>query len=289
MTLLFKIMRYSFLILIMVLLCFVSCFNFRTSNSSTLKKIKKVNVKAQFYQDTFNDTKLNYLKAGNDESCCVVFIHGAPGANDAFIDYIKDTQLLKKSTLIAIDRPGYGYSSREKKHYTIQEQSDIIGQWIKKMKLKHEKIILVGHSYGGAMVAKLAMDYNQYIHSSIQISGAVDPNNEKIFWFSKLGNTKLIYRIESKTLKVTTNEKMNHANELLSSVNHWDSITKPYTVIHGNDDDLVPYINATYSMNKLNKNISKLITVNHGGHLLIWDEYNLIKKEIIHQIELGDK
>lgn len=281
-----KIMKYSFLVLIISLVCLVSCFNFRTSNSSTLKKLKKDKINAIFIQDTFNHIKLNYLKAGENKSCCIVFIHGAPGANDAFINYMKDSQLLKKSTLIAIDRPGYGYSSREKKYYTIKEQSIVIGSLIKKLSLNYDKIVLVGHSYGASMVAKLAMDYNQYISSSIQISGAVDPNNEKIFWFSKLGNSKLIYRIESKTLKVTTNEKMNHAKELLADVNNWDSITKPYIVIHGNKDELVPYVNATYSISKLNKNNSKLITVNDGGHLLIWDQYDLIKSEIIKLIEI---
>lgn len=279
-------MKYSFLAMILALISLVSCFNFRTSNSSTLKKLKRANVNAQFYQDTFSNIKLNYLKVGENTSCCILFIHGAPGANDAFADYMKDTQLINKSTLVALDRPGYGYSSREKNYYTIQEQSNAIGLLIKKLKMNYSKIILVGHSYGASMVAKLAMDYNHQINSSIQISGAVDPNNEKIFWFSKLGNTKLIYRIESKTLKVTTNEKMNHAKELLEYVNCWDSITKPYTVIHGNKDDLVPYINATYSMNKLNKKISKLMTVEKGGHLLIWDEFNLIKKEILAHIEM---
>lgn len=281
MKLFLKIMKYSFITLFLILVSLVSCFNFRTSNSSTLKKLKKEKVNAEFYQDTFSEVKLNYLVAGNKKSSCILFIHGAPGANDAFIDYMKDTQLLRNSTLIAIDRPGYGYSSRDKKYYTIKEQSIVIGNLIKKLSLEYEKIVLVGHSYGASMVAKLAMDYNQYISSSIQISGAVDPNNEKIFWFSKLGNSKLIYRIESKTLKVTTNEKMNHAKELLADVNNWDSITKPYIVIHGNKDELVPYINATYSISKLNKNNSKLITVNDGGHLLIWDQYDLIKREIL--------
>lgn len=273
--------KYGFILLILLFICFSSCYNFRTSNASTIKAMKKKGVLAEFIKDSFNGVVLNCLKTGSQNENCVLFIHGAPGANDAFKEFMSDSILLSLATLIAIDRPGYGYSSREKSYYSIEDQSKSIGHLIKELKSKYKKLLIVGHSYGATLVAKLCMENNSYIDAAMQISGAVDPNNERIFWFSKLANSPLVYWTLSRTLKVATNEKMNHVRDIQLYLKEWDSIQMPYTVIHGDKDNLVPYINFTYSKNKLVNTDVKMITVQDGGHLLIWKDFNLVRDEIV--------
>jgi pimeloyl-ACP methyl ester carboxylesterase len=280
----FRTLKYGSVLLVVCLVCFTSCFNFRTSNKKTLEKIQKNGVQGSFQSDVFAGLSINYLTTGTNTSNCIVFVHGSPGANDAFIDYMQDSALLKYATLIAIDRPGYGYSDRKKSYYTIQEQSDAIGEMIRALKVKYEKLIVIGHSYGATMVAKLAMDYDTLIDASIQISGAVDPSNEKIFWFSKLANSSLVYWSLSKTLQVATQEKMNHVKDIESSMMKWGKITHPYTVIHGDKDGLVPYANFDYTKNKLDSKSPRLVSVKDGGHLLIWDHYKLVRDEILHAL-----
>ncbi|MEZ4804500.1 MAG: alpha/beta hydrolase [Bacteroidia bacterium] len=277
----FRTFKYGGLLLLLSLVCFTSCFNFRTSNKKTLDKLQKNGVNGRFKSKKFAGLSINYLTTGTNLSNCVVFVHGSPGANDAFIDYMQDSTLLNNATLVSIDRPGYGYSDRKKSYYTIQEQSDAIGELLKRLKENYGKLIVVGHSYGATMVAKLAMDCDSLIDASIQISGAVDPANEKIFWFSRLANSPLVYWSLSKTLKVTTKEKMNHVKDIKSSLMQWAKIMHPYTIIHGDEDGLVPYANFNYTKNKLESKNPKLISVKDGGHLLIWDHYNLVRDEIL--------
>lgn len=63
--------------------------------------------------------------------------------------------LLKNDfTLWLIDLPGFGRSGQPKKNFTVSDYAEIIGEFIKKNKIK--KPVLLGHSLGGRVAIKLA-------------------------------------------------------------------------------------------------------------------------------------
>jgi pimeloyl-ACP methyl ester carboxylesterase len=79
----------------------------------------------------------------------VLLIHGLPGTAD---DFDKITPLLAGHRTIAIDRPGFGYSTGGYVPFDRQLQAirELLG------KLHMVRPILVGHSYGGAIALAFA-------------------------------------------------------------------------------------------------------------------------------------
>jgi pimeloyl-ACP methyl ester carboxylesterase len=74
----------------------------------------------------------------------VLLIHGLPGTAEDF-DLV--TRLLPGRRTVAIDRPGYGFSSGG--YFPFSRQLQAVQEIIERLHLGHP--ILVGHSYGGAI------------------------------------------------------------------------------------------------------------------------------------------
>ncbi|MGA7704623.1 MAG: alpha/beta hydrolase [Solirubrobacteraceae bacterium] len=86
--------------------------------------------------------KLRYLERPGREPA-VLLIHGLPGTAEDFEDV---TPLIGRRT-IAIDRPGYGFSTGG--YFPFSRQLQAVHETIEKLHLGHP--ILVGHSYGGTI------------------------------------------------------------------------------------------------------------------------------------------
>jgi pimeloyl-ACP methyl ester carboxylesterase len=86
--------------------------------------------------------KLRYLERPGSEPA-VLLIHGLPGTAEDFEDV---TPLIGHRT-IAIDRPGYGFSTGG--YFPFSRQIQAVHEVIEKLHLGHP--ILVGHSYGGSI------------------------------------------------------------------------------------------------------------------------------------------
>jgi pimeloyl-ACP methyl ester carboxylesterase len=87
--------------------------------------------------------KLRYLERPGAEPA-ILLIHGLPGTADDFEDV---TPLIAGHRTIAIDRPGFGFSTGG--YFSFDRQLQAVGETIEKLHL--ERPILVGHSYGGSI------------------------------------------------------------------------------------------------------------------------------------------
>lgn len=104
----------------------------------------------------------------------VVMIHGHPGT---YLDWAYVQQKLAGRRTIAIDRPGYGYSSGE--YVDFNDQVTAIHALTKKLKL--EKPVIAGHSYGGTLAIAYAQKYPRETKAIVPVDPGVDPNGEKPF------------------------------------------------------------------------------------------------------------
>ncbi len=95
----------------------------------------------------------------------VLLIHGLPGTAE---DFDKVTALLPGRRTIAIDRPGFGYSSGGYVPFQRQLQTieALMGQ------LHVSEPIIVGHSYGGAIALALAERHASTIHGLVLVDAA---------------------------------------------------------------------------------------------------------------------
>jgi pimeloyl-ACP methyl ester carboxylesterase len=95
----------------------------------------------------------------------VVLIHGLPGTAQDWEDV---TPLLVGHRTIAIDRPGFGYSTGG--YVPFDRQLEVIHELL--MRLNVEKPILVGHSYGGTISLGYAERYPDEVGGLVLVDAA---------------------------------------------------------------------------------------------------------------------
>lgn len=117
-------------------------------------------------QHNKHELKIRYLESDKNEverRQYLLFIHGLGSSADRWLD-IPDALSLYFHTL-AIDLPGFGGSDKPSDmNYTIEAFSDIVRQFIDKIRITEEDqgnnkprtITLVGHSLGGYIASRIA-------------------------------------------------------------------------------------------------------------------------------------
>jgi pimeloyl-ACP methyl ester carboxylesterase len=95
----------------------------------------------------------------------VVLIHGLPGTAE---DWNEVTPLLAGHRTIAIDRPGFGYSSGG--YVTFARQVQTLHELLAALHVSSP--ILVGHSYGGTLSLGFAERYPGEVHGLVLVDAA---------------------------------------------------------------------------------------------------------------------
>jgi pimeloyl-ACP methyl ester carboxylesterase len=103
----------------------------------------------------------------------VVFVHGAGTWSEDFqIAGLLD-EAATRWRAIAIDRPGCGYSDRPWGAGSPQAQADILHAGL--VRLNAVRPVLVGHSFGGAVVLAYALQYPEEVGGVVFVSGYAFP------------------------------------------------------------------------------------------------------------------
>ncbi len=109
----------------------------------------------------------------------IVLIHGASGS---LLDmtFALAPALADRFTVIAVDRPGLGYSPAfNLKGETLAQQADLIAAVVRK--LGYDKIYVLGQSYGGSVALRLTLDQPDLVAGLVLVSA---PSN---VWPTGLG------------------------------------------------------------------------------------------------------
>ena len=131
-----------------------------------------------------------------------------------------DQALLEKSRMISLDRPGYAASSPGIPMVSIDEQSQVINYILNKY--EYQSVLLVGHSYGAAIMANYAVSYADKDVRLLMLSAAIDPTLEVIIPTSYLIKSKVTEAIMPERSKVAALENLAHENELRKIFPIWD-------------------------------------------------------------------
>lgn len=279
-----KIKFISISVLIILSQVMAGCLQFRSSNKKFDKYFaeKKCTVKMDTYQ--VDGRTIRYAEIGDETLPLVIFVHGAPGGLGDYQAFLADSSLYTKAHLIAVDRAGYGYSGFGKSVTSIEQQAKYIQPLLAKNK-SAKKPILVGHSYGGPVVARMAMDFPEQIGSLILAAPALDPEQEKIFWINKPASWFVFRWLVPRAFRVANDEKMAHAEELALMMPYWKDIKIPVTYIHGEADDLVPYGNTDFAKKMLKNAALELVLEKYMGHLIPWKRPELIHDAVLKHVE----
>jgi len=255
--------------------------SFRYADKKLIKQFKYEDRIPEIKYHRYKDRSLRYLALITDPKLpYVVFVHGAPGSSADYLEYFRDENLYARANLISIDRLGYGYSEFGNAETSIQIQAEAIQSVLEKVSKNH-KFIIVGHSYGGPIAAKMAMEFQGFYQGIILLAPALDPDNEKEIKLAKLPMKQPIRWLTPPALRVAADEKMTHIMELRKIELDYDKIKTRICHIHGNKDSLVPFENLAFSMENINPEYLETVTLENVDHFLPWSHHELIVKKII--------
>ena len=225
------------------------------------------------------DRKIHYAFSGYDSLPVVVFVHGAPGSLSAFIHFLNDSTLSKRAKLVTVDRPGYGYSGFGRSVTSLEEQARLLKPVLELG--NGRKVILVGHSLGGPVVARMAMDYPNLVDGLILVAPSIAPELEPEEWFRLPLYSPFLRWILPKSFRVTNDEIYFLKDELIEMLPLWKAITIPVTVIQGGSDNLVHPGNAEFAQKNLSNALVEVVYKPQMNHFVPWNNYGLIKTAIL--------
>lgn len=270
-----------FLLAVLIIVRFTGILDFRKPDSEILSSIPEGVGQAVIDTIQWAEGNLAYLSISeqNSERPNVVFVHGAPGSLDAFMDYMRDSELRSKADLYAIDRPGYGGSSPGVAVSSLKKQADAIYALTSTLK---GPTILVGHSLGGPIVARYAARYPQNVWGIVLVAASVDPDLEPGTWWRKLIRGIALDHLLPVSFRVCNDELLPLKAELQELQGYWDDVQAKTIIVHGTRDRLVPYENAAFMMEEIPGYMDpELIELEGSGHFILWSELDLIIAEIL--------
>ena len=274
----------SFCLLIFTGQLVSSCFTFSISKKELYAHFKNSDLQPQLKSYEALGRKIHYVEIGNDTAQMVVFVHGAPGSLSEFLNFLTDSALTSQARLISTDRPGYGYSGFGQSEVSIERQAAMLLP-ILKTNRSSKLPILVGHSYGGTVIARMAMDYPEHVGALVMAAPAIDPENEKFFWVNHPANWWGIRWMVPLSLRVANDEKLSHVQQLKLMLPYWDKITAPTTIIHGRADGLVPFANAEFGKKMLKNVPVQIVTPSDMGHLIPWQHPDVLRNAIFYYLK----
>jgi pimeloyl-ACP methyl ester carboxylesterase len=234
------------------------------------------------FTDTFNinDDELHFAKTGNDTLPTLFFIHGSPDSWARYEMFMQDKDLLSKYRMIAIDRPGFGYSQFGKAK-NLAEQSKLFSTFVKSIQ-NGKPIYCIGHSYGGAVVIKLQADNIALFDGLVLLAAAVDPKQEKPErWRYVMRIPPLNYFLHG-AFRPSNTELVYLKKDLVELDKEWDKITCPVWILHGDKDTYVPVANVEYAKKKLLN--AKTVEVNilpGADHFITHERYEEVKEVLM--------
>jgi pimeloyl-ACP methyl ester carboxylesterase len=225
------------------------------------------------YENRFH---LHYVQVGSDTLPTLFFVHGSPGSWNAFKRYLQDKDLIDRYRMVAIDRPGFGFSDFNNAR-NLTEQSRIISHLLSTIR-NNKPIFLVGHSLGGPLIIKLYLDNAQLISGLIILAGALDPKAEKPEkWRPILFKTPLNYFVPG-AMRPSNEELWYLKKDLQVLEEELDKVFCPVWIMHGDKDNLVPVGNVDFAKQKLTNAKNVEVTIFAGAnHFIPWTHFAEIK------------
>ncbi|WP_170604471.1 alpha/beta fold hydrolase [Ruegeria arenilitoris] len=108
---------------------------------------------------TVSGGSIHFVERGDPNNQTIVMIHGLSGQLQHFTYALVD-ELSNDFHVLAVDRPGCGYSTRDDPRLaSLPQQGRMIQEFLQSQNI--ENAVLVGHSLGGAVSLSMALEFPQ--------------------------------------------------------------------------------------------------------------------------------
>lgn len=193
----------------------------------------------------------------------VVYLHGTPGSAESWGDYLVEP--VAGVPAVAIDRPGFG-ASDTRPLATLEGQALALEPLL----VEGSRVVVVGHSYGGPVALQAAVSFPERVVGVVVVAGSVSPELEERRWYNWLA--KGISWVLPRELRRANQEVWPLRADLERLERELGRVTQPVAIVHGTDDRLVPYGNASYMERALEAAEVSLHRLEGADHFLIWSE-----------------
>lgn len=236
----------------------------------------------------YKQTKINYFKQGNGDEL-VVFLHGW-GAGSELLTPVAPYFDTNKYTLLFIDFPPFGKSSKPKETWTMQDYFALTKDIIKSQQKEktYNKLNIISHSFGGRVAILLASSGEINVDRLVLIGAAGIKPKRSLDYYFKVFKYKMLKKLSpEKASKMGSNDYkllptimkstfLNIVNTDLSISSK--SITCKTLIIYGKNDQETPI----YMAKKLHKNIknSQLVIIENAGHFVYLEQPTIVQKYV---------
>lgn len=203
-----------------------------------------------------------------------------------------------------LDLPGFGLAGFPAKSLHLSDYVIVVKKFLAKNNI--EKVIVIGHSFGGRIGIKLGVEKPAFIQALV-LTGTPGinpvPRIKTIFFLllSKIGKVilsfasqsfkdnaqKFIYRIARASDYCTTREEMRETFKNIIGKDLKPFLSRlniPTLLLWGREDRIVP-VKIAQKMNKLINN-SKLVVIQDARHGLPWTHAKIFADEVENFIRL---
>lgn len=259
----------------------ISCSRFPYSGviSESKRWVKKTH--PEFFQKLIIDQEdFHILRSENKEKPLLILVHGSPGDWGSFAHFFKDKALLENYELITFSRYGFGKNREGVPHGKLDDQIKPLVAIIDKYKMQR-KVILLGHSYGGPVVMKLALTHPDKVDALVLAAASMDPELEKMKWYQYVAEAWPIRHLIPSVLDVTNREILALKEEMIHMESDYKSFNKPLYVVQGDIDVLVPKENVDYIVRKTGLSDTYIERIKNAKHFLPWAFPESLKRGIL--------
>lgn len=206
----------------------------------------------------------------------LVFVHGTPGSLRAFRTYLTDPLLRERFHMVSVTRVGWT-AGAESKEPSLETQARALLP-ILEMDRSGRGAILMGHSYGGPVIARAAMDYTELVGGLVFVATTADPELSGPRWYNYLSFWWPEF-ILGERLMGANDEIMAVRAQLEEMLTGWENLTMPALIVQGDEDTLVYPRNAEFLHEQLVN--SRMLPRPGGDHFILWGDMPVIRDAVI--------
>jgi pimeloyl-ACP methyl ester carboxylesterase len=220
---------------------------------------------------TVSGAPVHLMHAGDPALPPVLFVHGSPGSWGDWRRWLSDGELQARAHLIALDRPGYGDSSPGAAEPSMARQADAALAALS-VNTSGLPAIVVGHSLGGPIAARLAMDHPERVSGLLLLAASIAPELEAPRWYNRLA-AALPWL--PRDLRTSNDELLPLADELREMLSGWSAITARTVLLQGDRDRLVYPQSAAFAARMMPD--AEVTLIDGAGHMLPWREVDTVR------------
>ena len=263
-------------LLLSIMSLLTGCFGAR-DNAEKFAQEFDGTISPEIHDQSFEGLNVRYISLpnANPKAPLLVFIHGAPGSWDNYKSYIQDVNFSTYFHMISVDRLGYGHSSYGEVVASLERQSRALLSILEPH--KRRSILLVGHSYGGPVALRMAMEA-RWIDALILLAPSIDPALEERgrwrYW------VRAVKALTPTPLYVTNEEILALKDDLLAMDPLYEHFRTPTYYLHGTADILVPVENVLYAQKKMTRAPLEIKILPKANHFIPWSHREEVTQAI---------